>query len=73
MTGHAKTKEQLEAEGWQLASISSGAHLERTVEMYKELGFEIYLEEIDVDSCKECMECFKEGGEKPYRIYTRGK
>jgi len=68
-----KTKEQLEAEDWQLASVSGGEHLKRTLEMYQELGFEAYLEEVSADTCVQCAECFKAGNEKANKIYTRAK
>jgi hypothetical protein len=37
-------KEKLENEGWKLSSISSGEHLRRWLEEYKEMGFDVYLE-----------------------------
>jgi hypothetical protein len=58
---------------WILASISGGDHLERTVEMYKELGLEVHLEEIDSGECRECRVCYEAGNETMYRIYTRAK
>jgi hypothetical protein len=58
---------------WALASISGGAHLERTVEMYKELGLDVYSEEIDPGECRECRVCYEAGNEAMYRIYTRAK
>ena len=58
---------------WILASISGGAHLERTVEMYKELGLDVYLEEVDPGECRECRVCYEAGNEAMYRIYTRAK
>ena len=69
--GSVKSKSQLQEEGWTQASLTGGHHLERTVEMYRELGLEIYLEEIDPKECGQCTSCFEEGKEKMFRIYTR--
>jgi multimeric flavodoxin WrbA len=60
-------------EGWTEASISGGSHLKRMLEMYEELGFEVYLEEIDPKECDGCTVCYQEGGETMYRVYTRTK
>lgn len=65
------TKDELEKEGWRAASITGGQHLRRTLEMYQELGFETYLEEIDSKECGGCTECYKAGDETIYRVYTR--
>ncbi len=66
-----KSKEQLEEEGWTQASLTGGRHLERTLDMYKELEVEVYLEEVDPKQCRQCASCYEEGEEKMYRIYTR--
>jgi hypothetical protein len=71
MADEIKTGKQLETEGWQLASISSGEHLKRILEMYHELNFEVYTEEIDAEQCGECTSCYEIKGEKVYKIYTR--
>jgi hypothetical protein len=67
----AKTQQQLEAEGWKIASVSGGAHLKRTIEMYRELGIEVYLEKMKSEDCVDCTKCFIEKNEAVYRIYTR--
>jgi len=46
-----KTREELEKAGWKLAATSSGAHLRRVLEMYQELGFDVYLEEVTPEEC----------------------
>jgi len=68
-----KTKEQLETEGWKIASVTGGDHLKRTLDMYKELGIETYLEEVKPEECGGCTVCFEIGNEVIYRIYTRAK
>ena len=68
-----KPKEQLENEGWKTASVSGGDHLKRALDMYHELGIEIYLEELKPEECEGCTECYQASNETIYRIYTRGK
>ena len=65
------TKDELEREGWEAASITGGQHLRRTLEMYQELGLETYLEEVSPEECGGCTECYKSDGETIYRIYIR--
>ena len=65
--------EALRGGDWTLASISGGDHLQRMVDMYKELGLEVYLEEIDPGECRECRVCYEAGNETMYRVYTRAK
>ena len=66
-----KSKTELEREGWQEASISGGAHLKRTVAMYEELGFDVYLEEAKPEDCGGCTVCFGPDKDIMYKIYTR--
>ena len=66
-----KSKHELESEGWTVASISGGDHLKRILEMYHELGFETYLEEVKPEECNTCTACFSTNGEIVYRIYTK--
>jgi len=66
-----KTQKQLKAEGWKIATVTGGASLDRILEMYQELGINVYLEEIKPDQCESCTQCFTESKETIYRIYTR--
>ena len=66
-------RQELEEQGWSQASVTGGQHLARTVEMYHETGFETYMEEIDPAECGGCVQCYREGGETAYRVYTRPK
>jgi hypothetical protein len=66
-------RDRMDREGWKLASTTSGEHLKRTLEMYHELGFDVYTEEVSPEECGECTECFVAGGEPLHRIYTRAK
>ena len=67
----SKTWQQLEAEGWKIASVTGGTHLKRTLEMYRELGIEVYLEKVKPDECEGCTQCFTEDNKAIARIYTR--
>jgi len=67
----AKTRQELEAEGWKVASVTGGDHLKRTLEMYQELGIEVYPEEVKPEECGNCTECFTAGNETIYRIYAK--
>jgi hypothetical protein len=66
-----KTQQQLNAEGWKIATVTGYASLDRILEMYRELGIQVYLEKIRPDQCEGCTQCFTESKETIYRIYTR--
>ena len=66
-----KTREEREKEGWKLASTTSGAHLKRILEMYEEIGLEVYVEEVTPEECDGCTFCYTVGDETLTRIYTR--
>jgi len=68
-----KTREELAKEGWKLASTSSGAQLRRILEMYQEIGLDVYLEEVTPEDCGGCTICYTAGDEPITRIYTRAK
>ena len=66
-----KTRKELEAAGWKLASVTGGDHLKRTLEMYQELGIEVHLEEVKPEECGGCTKCFTADNETIFRIYTK--
>jgi phosphosulfolactate synthase (CoM biosynthesis protein A) len=66
-------KEEMVKLGWEEVAIDSGDHVQRMIEMYQELGFEIYLEEVKPEDVDRCAECYKATDEKLYRVYTRRK
>ena len=66
-----KSREELEKEGWKLAATTSGAHLKRILDMYRELDIEVYLEEVTPEECGGCTTCYVAGEETITRIYTR--
>jgi hypothetical protein len=71
--GWSMDEDRMTGEGWKLASTTSGADLRRILDMYQELGIEVYTEEVNLEECDGCTECFVAGGEPLYRIYTRDK
>jgi hypothetical protein len=58
---------------WQEVAIDGETHVKRVVDMYKELGFEIRLEEVEPEEVEQCTKCLEESGEKIYRVYARRK
>jgi len=56
-------------QGWREIGVSSGAHLERMVQMYQELGFEVILKEV-MPGEQQCLTCYKNRGETPYKLYV---
>ncbi len=71
MNGVSKTREETEREGWKLASVTGGEHLARILDIYREMEFEVYLEEVTPEQCGGCTECYRAAGEKIFRIYTK--
>lgn len=71
MNEHTNNKKQLEEDGWQFVTISGGDHLKHTLDMYRELGIETRLEEVDLGSCEDCFKCFTDSKEVAYRIYIK--
>jgi hypothetical protein len=66
-------KEEMVKSGWEEVAIDSGDHLQRMIEMYQELDFEVHLEEVRPEDVDRCAECYKATCEKLYRVYTRRK
>ena len=58
---------------WQEVAIDGEGHVQRMVDMYEELGFEVRLEEVKPEEVEQCTKCFQERGEKIYRVYRRRK
>jgi hypothetical protein len=55
---------------WREVAMSSGSHLERMLQMYQELGFEVRLEKVSPDEAQ-CLKCYTDNGEIPYKVYVR--
>ena len=48
---------------WQEVAINGESHLKRLVDMYKELSFEVRLEEVKPEEVEHCTQCYaREGG-----------
>jgi hypothetical protein len=73
LPGADEVRRELIEQGWALAATTSGAHLRRVLELYRELGFDVYLEEVTPEECGGCTVCFVAGNETITRIYTRRK
>jgi hypothetical protein len=59
-------------QGWWEVAISGGPHLERILQMYQELGFEVHLEEV-MPGEQQCLNCYEKRGETPYVVYVRSR
>ena len=59
-------------QGWREIGISSGAHLERMVQMYEELGFEVHLTDV-MPGEQQCLTCYKNRGETTYKLYVTSR
>ncbi len=63
-------EEQLKKEGWQKRFTIDEPRLSEMVEQYKELGFEVLLEPVDLSS-EECTSCIAVDPKRYRTIYTR--
>lgn len=72
MVKKSKREEELEQEGWKKMTTYSEPRLSEMVEEYKELGFEVRIEEVDFDS-EDCAECIQLEPESTKTIYVRKK
>ncbi len=65
-------EEELKKEGWEKRFTADEPRLSEMVEQYKELGFEVLLEPVDLSS-EECTTCLKIPGvtQRYKTIYTR--
>ncbi len=65
-------EEELKREGWEKRFTIDEPRMSEMVEQYKELGFEVLLEPVDI-SFEECNACLKNPafGQRYKTIYTR--
>ncbi len=65
-------EEELRKEGWEKRFTIDEPRLSEMVEEYKEVGFEVLLEPVDISS-EECTTCLKSPafGQRYKTIYTR--
>jgi hypothetical protein len=80
MAESPKREDELIKTGWMKRFVANEPRLSEAVELYRSMGYEVYLEPlppVDCDSAdgdsQECRACFK-GFEEQYKtIYTRPK
>lgn len=65
-------EEQLKKEGWGKRFTIDEPRLSEMVEQYRELGFEVLLEPVDLSS-EECTSCIAVDPKRYKTIYTRQK
>jgi hypothetical protein len=65
-------EEQLKKEGWEKRFTIDEPRLSEMAEQYKELGFEVLLEPVDLSS-EECTSCMTADPQRYKTIYTRSK
>ena len=65
-------EEELQKEGWEKRFTMDEPRLSEMAEQYKELGFEVLLEPIDLSS-EECLTCITASPDRYRTIYTRRK
>jgi len=58
---------------WREVAMDSETHVKRLMDMYKELDFEVRVEEAKPQDVEQCTQCLQHRGEKLYRVYTRHK
>ncbi len=66
-----KSSAELVREGWERRATYDEPRLTELVEMYQELGYEVYLESLNPSEETGCAECLKAAPEKYTTIYTR--
>jgi len=66
-------REQLEKDGWVRRTTYDEPRLGEIVESYRELGFEVRLEEPEPEDEQGCDACFGQSAGKLKTIYTREK
>jgi len=59
--------------GWREIAIDGETHVKKMTDMYKELGFDVRLEEVTPEEVEQCTKCYQERGERIYRVYARRK
>ncbi|MCK4444110.1 MAG: hypothetical protein KAW09_06175 [Thermoplasmata archaeon] len=67
------SKEELEKEGWTRMFTATEPRLSESVEMYESLGYEVRLEDIEMEKDEDCQECVKGFEDTIKVIYTRPK
>ena len=64
--------EELEKEGWIKRTTIGEPRLSEIVDEYKSLGFEVRLEQVNLDELdEECRKCYKNEADKLKTVYIR--
>jgi len=63
--------EEMTKVGWREVAIDGEGYIQRMVETYRELDFDVYLEEVSPGECGRCTICYEASNEKIYRLYVR--
>ena len=66
-------REELERQGWERRTVESEPRLSELVALYRELGFEVRLEPVDLDELpsEACNRCYLVRSERFKTLYTR--
>lgn len=65
-------EQELIKQGWTKRNVMDEPRLSELIETYRELGMEVHLEPVDLDS-EECTECMRVDPDRYKVIYTRIK
>jgi len=65
-------EEELQKEGWEKRFTMDEPRLSEMADQYRELGFEVLLEPVDLSS-EECIACMTTSPDRYRTIYTRRK
>ena len=64
--------EELKKQGWVKRTIIGEPRLSEIVDEYKALGFEVHLEQVNLDDLdEECRRCYENDGDKLKTVYVR--
>ena len=66
-----KSSAKLAAEGWEKRSTNDEPRLSELIDMYRELGYEVYLRSFVAEEEPGCSECMALAPEKYKTVYTR--
>lgn len=62
---------ELESQGWEQQFVATGMRLEKSLEDYRLLGFEVKTVPINELGSNDCNVCFDDANDKSVMIFTR--
>jgi len=72
--GGKQREEELKQQGWVRQFVTDEPRLSEAVELYKEIGYEVHLEEVSFEELNQlCKNCFPADCSKYRAIYIRPK